>query len=1530
MSSEHLPLPLDLLIGRLEAAGFRVDTSRRLRMLRVFDDLGNPFVGGHFEELKYLLSPLVSRSPQEQERFYEIFDAFWRECEAEAVQAEASGVFAEGEKTAGVRAVLVKPKKRWWVWWVLGAAVLLVAAEAMLYSASIVFSFPLTSFRIQLAEGDTLRHPAPEGTEFEWGGVDISAYAKTMACWEVRDFNTRELLHRDTQDLNWPVGLGHGRDLFVAKHTTVSALFYSAVEQDSFNLSIECSNPPEVSEITCTQKPDFYQPNTEYEFSIKTEPGCLVTWEKDLVKGDTFPTDKKGYSSFRMKTYGPGSFIYLYATVHRPEKIGYCYTQSALNISVGNNKPILQLAEFQRDETFTVFTISRLGWLLIALPLLLAGWFFRRWWKKRNASAPQKTPEELAAQYPVTDAGPYFIPYLPQEHNITVPREFFRIAELLRRREEGHRRYFDGPATVRATIDSGGFPAWRERAVTRPAEYLFLVERPDEREQQGHLFTRLCDFLKRREVPMAAFFHDGSFGHFWNADAPKGLPPAELRRRYPHHRLVLLGAAHGLVNPYASRQPELLREPLDGLLHWPRRLLLTPEPVAAWSFQEALLHRHFLLFPADTEGILSGIDLLDRTEEYHSGRFERWQEGRAPRHSPETHRYRTWKTATEHADYLRDDPECYRWLRALAVCPQPDWSLTLAIGRAVGAEVTHDRLLRLTRIPWLSQNQPNDGLRLDLLRQLSPADEQAARTAVARELEAVRHLTANSFADTERTANAAVQNFALDPRDETYKQAIRDLRALGLVSGSQEAELDFIVQEKADKQGLPDAAGAGIASWLDVPAPKRFWTRDMVLGILSVFLSFFLTVGLLVQASQQKNFSAPFDFLLENVAQDNELIQLNEQAIGIAERVLGVEEWERWKDVARIGISVQPEDMPIEARQGLLDSLNLAESLFEKVANMRLVSVSAGLANYGWENRLGINLPIFRYNVAAKIFNFHQTEDLAGEGLQMPVDVFQTAASAARELPESNDEALIKRQRKLVADAEHGQGLCHYYLSKYLASQTLPTRSGKSPAVLDSIVQAQKTQLDSARLVYQRLSESTAYPNYFAEIQEAMPVNLETLLQADKVLDTDKNDDANTDEEIKKNLAGYWFYERAGSVKVINIFRKDGSASMLVYTPENKPEQTGTGKWSVENKNLVLVQDGDVTKSEITYLDNKRLVLDDGTTLVLTFRRIQPNDRDGDGVLDVVDNCPDEKGSKLGFARPCPPYCSDDAGCPEGKSAETASDTLTIAAVSAENGNGLLEVTFKIVESGGKDVQEATNYSENQMSFKVKGSKYLAIASKEGFLPDTVSVNTASQRFVTLRLQPKLIGPAYMPPVLYFDSGQPDPQSMATTTAQQYSQLYFAYYSRKEEYIQRYVSGLSKEQIAAATDSLDTFFEDDVRGGWGMMRFLLESLYERLNSGEKIELILRGYTSPQNTATYNLNLSRRRIGSVINEFLVFDGGALKRFTENGQLTFRQEPYGESKAPASMSDNEKDPRRSVYSPEAVRQSRVEIIEVKSNK
>jgi hypothetical protein len=86
------------------------------------------------------------------------------------------------------------------------------------------------------------------------------------------------------------------------------------------------------------------------------------------------------------------------------------------------------------------------------------------------------------------------------------------------------------------------------------------------------------------------------------------------------------------------------------------------------------------------------------------------------------------------------------------------------------------------------------------------------------------------------------------------------------------------------------------------------------------------------------------------------------------------------------------------------------------------------------------------------------------------------------------------------------------------------------------------------------------------------------------------------------------------------------------------------------------------------------------------------------------------------------------------------------------------------------------------------------------------------------------------------------------------------------------------------------------------------------------------YASPLAKSKYNYNLSQRRIMSVYNEFHAYNNGILKKYIKNGQLKLDQKPFGESTAPPGISDVKSD-LRSIYTIEASRERRVEIIEIK---
>ncbi|MBK8426525.1 MAG: PD40 domain-containing protein [Lewinellaceae bacterium] len=272
-----------------------------------------------------------------------------------------------------------------------------------------------------------------------------------------------------------------------------------------------------------------------------------------------------------------------------------------------------------------------------------------------------------------------------------------------------------------------------------------------------------------------------------------------------------------------------------------------------------------------------------------------------------------------------------------------------------------------------------------------------------------------------------------------------------------------------------------------------------------------------------------------------------------------------------------------------------------------------------------------------------------------------------------------------------------------------------------------------------------------------------------------------------------------------------------------------------------------------------------------------------------------------------------------------------------QNRDTLYGVRYELVEIGGENRRDQylSPLGKNYETTVNYDRRYMIKATKDGFSRDSVEFSTANleridfQKIVReLRLKP-LILEAYLPIRLFFDNDYPDPRTMATTTPRDYRPTYVEYYNRKDDFIAKYTAGMTGKELQIATDTLDYFFEKDVRAGWeGLMAFS-EVLYEMMTRGDTIVLTLKGFASPRAATNYNLNLTARRVSSVLNHFMIFDGGIYKKFVQNGQITIVQEPNGESKSPRGISDVISKERESIYSVPASRERRLEIIGVQVN-
>ena len=150
------------------------------------------------------------------------------------------------------------------------------------------------------------------------------------------------------------------------------------------------------------------------------------------------------------------------------------------------------------------------------------------------------------------------------------------------------------------------------------------------------------------------------------------------------------------------------------------------------------------------------------------------------------------------------------------------------------------------------------------------------------------------------------------------------------------------------------------------------------------------------------------------------------------------------------------------------------------------------------------------------------------------------------------------------------------------------------------------------------------------------------------------------------------------------------------------------------------------------------------------------------------------------------------------------------------------------------------------------------------------SIDSSSFETNTITEQPKEILTfdeelsKMLPISLYFDNDQPNPKTLKTSTDINYQTTYFQYYNRKPLFIQKYTAPLSISQKEDASLLLYDFFENDVKFGYDKLNRLIELLVIELNKGRKIDIYIKGYTSQLAGSDYNINLSKRRISSVIN------------------------------------------------------------------
>lgn len=274
---------------------------------------------------------------------------------------------------------------------------------------------------------------------------------------------------------------------------------------------------------------------------------------------------------------------------------------------------------------------------------------------------------------------------------------------------------------------------------------------------------------------------------------------------------------------------------------------------------------------------------------------------------------------------------------------------------------------------------------------------------------------------------------------------------------------------------------------------------------------------------------------------------------------------------------------------------------------------------------------------------------------------------------------------------------------------------------------------------------------------------------------------------------------------------------------------------------------------------------------------------------------------------------------------------LDVLTFFTQTGEELNNCTVTLYDLDDKDWKPITlnNLNSNLSQFNlVRCHNYRVVATKNGYTTGekTFKVDCDQSGKITQRIMLDKLLFSMLPLVLYFDNDRPNPATMASTTNLTYKQTYTAYYARKKEFMNKHSKLYDANERSGQSSAMESFFEYDVKGNKEKFEQFLGILIQELQSGKKYEIFVKGYASPLAKNDYNIRLGNRRINSIQNEFARCNGGVLKPYLKSGLLKVTQKSFGEDSAPNGINDNPKDPK-SIYTIEASRERRVEIIEIK---
>jgi outer membrane protein OmpA-like peptidoglycan-associated protein len=469
---------------------------------------------------------------------------------------------------------------------------------------------------------------------------------------------------------------------------------------------------------------------------------------------------------------------------------------------------------------------------LIALLILIAVLFVLR---KRNKAMAAEQPDE---SYHGTE-GEYELQFNSREKSISTGKDIRRVARELRKQIETNISVLDLKQTVYRTVKKNGMLTLSSKNKQRQQSFLLLVNSEYINSQQLQLFRFLAKYLVDQKVVLDFYFYYQNPGQFYTATNSSPYTLQQIEDNHHNSQVIVFSKGYEFLNPAGnginSRYTDIFSQS-------DTRVLVTPYSQDDWSYRETALHSFFSIVPADIEGLLSLVQLLNNDISLSqinnlAGQYAT--------------KYVDFNDSNALKDYLdpdKNDDSFFQWVCALACFPRLDWNVTLAIGALISPQnLNYTSLLRLVRIEWMHKGAIGSAMRFSLLKALKPDNEIAVRKLL---LELIEEDSTDEkrFSYEEKRVIQISNNFMLYAAGEKKDEAAKRDHDIFVKRYKDDSILDaslirYLEKKQEDGEVWQTPLNAPIGGYLkNYDKSKNYYNRLLaVCGVL-----FCLLTGLLI------------------------------------------------------------------------------------------------------------------------------------------------------------------------------------------------------------------------------------------------------------------------------------------------------------------------------------------------------------------------------------------------------------------------------------------------------------------------------------------------------------------------------------------------------------------------------------------------------------------------------------------------------------------------------------------------------------